>query len=125
MESRGGHDVEVERNNKSLLCTMRYLSDITEKHIDTICQALHDTIPEYDYDRWLQMRLYKIRERLSETPSIYQLSSEELDILSMTLNDTLYILDDIMRDLEQLDLRDCRVYRSNIEDILSLLQRST
>ena len=124
MESRGGHDVEVERYNKSLLYTMRYLSDITEKHIDTICQALHDTIPEYDYDRWLQMRLYKIRERLSETPSIYQLSSEELDILSMTLNDTLYVLDDIMKDLDDLDLRDCREYREEIERLLGVFQRN-
>ena len=124
MITRGGHGVEVERNNKSLLCTMRYLSDITEKHIDTICQALHDTIPEYDYDRWLQMRLYKIRERLSETPSIYQLSSEELDILSMTLNDTLYVLDDIMKDLDDLDLRDCREYREEIERLLGVFQRN-
>ena len=124
MITRGGHDVEVERNNKSLLCTMRYLSDITEKHIDTICQALHDTIPEYDYDRWLQVKLYKIRERLSDNPSMYQLSSEELDLLSMTLNDTLYVLDDIMKDLDDLDLRDCREYREEIERLLGVFQRN-
>ena len=103
---------------------MKYLSDITETHIDTIGQALHDVLPEYDYDKPLQLRVYRISQTLRENPSIYQLSSEELDLLSMTLNDTLYVLDDIMRDLEELDLRDCRVYRSNIEDILSLLQRS-
>ena len=124
LESRGGHDVEVERNNKSLLYTMRYLSDITEKHIDTICQALHDTIPEYDYDRWLQVKLYKIRERLSDNPSMYQLSSEELDLLSMTLNDTLFVLDDIMKDLDDLDLRDCREYREELERILGVFQRN-
>ena len=103
---------------------MRYLSDITNAHINTICQALHDTIPEYDWDKLLQLRLYKIRERLTENPSIYQLSSEELDILSMTLNDTLYVLDDIMRDLADLDLRDCRVYREEIERILGVFQRN-
>ena len=103
---------------------MRYLSDITEKHIDTICQALHATIPEYDYDRWLQVKLYKIRERLSDNPSMYQLSSEELDLLSMTLNDTLYVLDDIMKDLDDLDLRDCREYREEIERLLGVFQRN-
>ena len=103
---------------------MRYLSDITNTHINTICQALHDTIPEYDWDKLLQLRLYKIRERLTENPSIYQLSSEELDILSMTLNDTLYVLDDLMRDLADLDLRDCRVYREEIERILGVFQRN-
>ena len=125
MITRGGHDVEVERNNKSLLyITMKYLSDITERHIDTIGQALHDTLPEYDYDKPLQLRVYRISQTLSENPSIYQLSSEDLDCVCMCLNDCLYVLDDLMRDLEELDLRDCRDYRSNIEDILSLLQRS-
>ena len=103
---------------------MRYLSDISETHIDTICQALRDTIPEYDYDRWLQVKLYKIRERLSDNPSMYQLSSEELDLLSMTLNDTLYVLDDIMKDLDDLDLRDCREYREEIERLLGVFQRN-
>ena len=103
---------------------MRYLSDITEEHINIICQALYDTTPEYDWDKLLQLRLYKIRERLTENPSIYQLSSEELDILSMTLNDTLYVLDDIMRDLADLDLRDCREYREAIEEILGVFQRN-
>ena len=124
MITRGGHSVEVERNNKSLLYIMKYLSDITETHIDTIGQALHDVLPEYDYDKVLQLRVYRISQTLSENPSIYQLSSEDLDCVCMCLNDSLYVLDDIMRDLEELDLRDCREYRSNIEDILSLLQRS-
>ena len=124
MITRGGHSVEVERNNKSLLYIMKYLSDITETHIDTIGQALHDVLPEYDYDKVLQLRVYRISQTLSENPSIYQLSSEDLDCVCMCLNDSLYVLDDIMRDLAELDLRDCRVHRSNIEDILSLLQRS-
>ena len=124
MITRGGRSVEVERNNKSLLYTMKYLSDITETHIDTIGQALHDVLPEYDYDKVLQLRVYRISQTLSENPSIYQLSSEDLDCVCMCLNDSLYVLDDIMRDLAELDLKDCRVHRSNIEDILSLLQRN-
>ena len=103
---------------------MRYLSDITEEHINIICQALYDTTPEYDWDKLLQLRLYKIRERLTENPSLYQLSSEELDLLSMTLNDTLYVLDDLMKDLGDLDLRDCRAYREDIERILGVFQRN-
>ena len=105
---------------------IRYLSEITEKHIDTISQAIHDTHPEYDYDRYLQIRLYKIGETLRDNPSMYQLSSEELDLLCMTLNDCLYVLDDCMRDLqdEEVDLRDCREYRASVEDILSILQRN-
>ena len=105
---------------------IRYLSEITETHIDIIGQAIHDTTPEYDYDRWLQIRLYKIGEKLRENPSMYQLSTEELDLLCMTLNDSLYVLDDCMRDLagEEVDLRDCRVYRDAIEDILSILQNN-
>jgi hypothetical protein len=122
--TRGGHDVEVERNNKSLLCTMRYLSDITETHIDTIGQAMHDVLPEYDYDKSLQLRVYRISQTLRENPSIYQLSSEDLDCVCMCLNDCLYVLDDLMRDLVDSDLIDCRGDKENLEDILSLLQRS-
>ena len=103
---------------------MKYLSDITESHVDTIGQAMHDTLQEYDYDKSLQLRVYRISQTLRENPSIYQLSSEDLDCVCMCLNDCLYVLDDIMRDLEELDLRDCRVYRDNVEEILSLLQRS-
>ena len=104
----------------------RYLSAITETHIDTIGQAIHDTLPEYDYDKFLQVRLYKIGEKLRENPSIYQLSTEELDLLCMTLNDSLYVLDDCMRDLagEEVDLSNCRIYKESIEDILSILQNN-
>ena len=124
MITRGGRAVEVERNNKSLLCIMKYLSDITESHIEIIGQAMHDVLPEYDYDKVLQLRVYRISQTLRENPSIYQLSSEDLDCVCMCLNDSLYVLDDIMRDLSGVDLIDCRDYRSTIEDILSLLQRS-
>ena len=79
---------------------MKYLSEITEKHIEIISQAIHDTHPEYDYDKFLQLRLYKIGEKLRENPSMYQLSSEEVD------------------------LRACRNYRMAIEEILSILQRN-
>ena len=103
---------------------MKYLSDITETHIDTIGQAMHDVVPEYDYDKPLQLRVYRISQTLRENPSIYQLSSEDLDCVCMCLNDCLYVLDDLMRDLDELDLVDCRADRENIEDILSLLQRS-
>jgi len=104
----------------------RWLSAISETHIETIGQAIHDTAPEYDYDKFLQLRLYKIGEKLRENPSMYQLSSEELDLLCICLNDCLYVLDDCMRDLqdEEVDLRDCREYRGSVEDILSILQRN-
>ena len=105
---------------------IRYLSEITEKHIDTISQAIHDTHPEYDYDRSLQIRLCKIGERLRDNHSMYQLSSEEIDNLCMCLNDCLYVLDDCMRDLqdEEVDLRACREYKESVEDILSILQKN-
>ena len=124
MQTRGGHRVEGSLNKSLLYITMKYLSDITESHIEIIGQAMHDVLPEYDYDKVLQLRVYRISQTLSENPSIYQLSSEDLDCVCMCLNDSLYVLDDIMRDLVELDLRECRVYRSNIEDILSLLQRN-
>jgi len=103
-----------------------YLSAITEKHIETIDQVIHDTIPEYDYDKVLQIKLYRIGEKLRETPSMYQLSSEELDLLCMCLNDCLYVLDDCMRDLadQAVDLRACREYKESVEDILSILQNT-
>jgi hypothetical protein len=105
---------------------IRYLSAITETHVATIGQVIHDTLPEYDYDKFLQLRLYKIGDKLRETPSMYQLSSEELDLLCMCLNDCIYILDDCVRDLadEEVDLRACRDYRGSVEDILSVMQRN-
>ena len=102
---------------------IRYLSDITEKHIEIISQAIHDTYLEYD--KSLQRRLISIGERLRDNHSMYQLSSEELDVLCMCLNDCLYVLDDCMRDLEdEVDLRDCREHRMAVEEILSILQQN-
>ena len=126
--SGGGRRVEqIEYKNTFRVPPMiRYLSEITENHVKTIVQAIHDTSPEYDYDKFLQIRLYKIGDTLRENPSMYQLSSEEIDILCMCLNDCIYILDDCMRDLagEEIALRACRDYRGAIEDILSILQRN-
>ena len=125
MKARGGHEVEDSNNNFRVPPMIRFLSEITEKHIDTISQAIHDTHPEYDYDRFLQIRLCKIGERLRDNHSMYQLSSEELDVLCMCLNDCLYILDDCVRDLDdEVDLRDCRDHRMAVEEILGILQQN-
>ena len=124
MVSRGGYGVEVERNNKSLLCTMRYLSDISETHIDTIRCAMNDVQHEYEPDKSLQLRVYSISQRLSENPSMYQLSSEELDIISMCLNDSLSILDELSCELDTDELRESREYTEDITEILSVLQRN-
>ena len=125
MESRGGHEVEDSSNFYRVPPMIRYLSEITEKHIEVISQAIHDTSPEYDCDEYLQRRLSNIGERLRDNFSMYQLSSEELDVLCMCLNDCLYILDDCMRDLEEeVDLRDCRDHRMAVEEILSILQQN-
>ena len=127
MESRGGHEVEQSNTIYRVppMTMNRFLSEITEKHIEIISQAIHDTHPEYDYDRFLQIRLCKIGERLRDNHSMYQLSSEELDVLCMCLNDCLYILDDCVRDLDdEVDLRDCREDREAVEEILSILQQN-
>ena len=127
MKARGGHEVEQSNTIYRVPPTTmnRFLSEITEKHIEIISQAIHDTHPEYDYDRFLQIRLCKIGERLRDNHSMYQLSSEEIDNLCMCLNDCLYVLDDCMRDLEdKVDLRDCREDRMAVEEILSILQQN-
>ena len=124
MITRGGHDVEVERNNKSLLCTMKYLSNITNAHVETIRCAMNDVQNEYDPDKSLQLRVYSISQRLSENPSMYQLSSEEIDIISMCLNDSLSILDELSSELDTDELRESREYSEEIIEILSVLQRN-
>ena len=103
---------------------MRYLSDISETHIDTIRCAMNDVQHEYEPDKSLQLRVYSISQRLSENPSIYQLSSEELDIVSMCLNDSLSILDEMSCELDTDELRESREYAEDISEILSLLQRN-
>jgi len=103
---------------------LQYLSDITEEHIKTIRCAMNDVQNEYDPDKTLQLRVYSISQRLSENPSMYQLSSEELDIVCMCLNDSLSILDEIRGELDAEELLDSQHYSEEIQRILSLLQRS-
>jgi len=55
---------------------------------------------------------------------MYQLSSEELDIISMCLNDSLAILDELYQELDTEEKRESQQYSEEIERILSLLQRS-
>jgi len=124
LESRGGRAVEVERNNKSLLCTMKYLSDINDAHVETIRCAMNDVQNEYDPDKSLQLRVYSISQRLSENPSMYQLSSEEIDIVSMCLNDSLSILDEMATEMDSDEKRESREYSEEITEILSVLQRN-
>ena len=103
---------------------MQYLSDITEKHIETIRCCMNDVQSEYEPDRSLMLRVYSISQRLSENPSMYQLSSEELDIISMCLNDSLCILDELRVDMDAEEKRDSQQYSEDITEILSLLQRN-
>ena len=103
---------------------MRYLSDISETHIDTIRCAMNDVQHEYDPDKSLQLRVYSISQRLSENPSMYQLSSEELDIISMCLNDSLSILDEMVLDMDSDEKRESREYSEEITEILRVLQRN-
>jgi len=123
-KSGGGHEVKVERSNKSLLCTMKYLSDINDAHVETIRCAMNDVQNEYDPDKSLQLRVYSISQRLSENPSMYQLSSEEIDIVSMCLNDSLSILDEMATEMDSDEKRESREYSEEITEILSVLQRN-
>ena len=103
---------------------MKYLSDITNTHIDTIRCAMNDVQNEYEPDKSLQLRVYSISQRLSENPSMYQLSSEEIDIVSMCLNDSLSILDEIASEMDSDEKRESREYSEDIIEILSVLQRN-
>ena len=103
---------------------LQYLSDITEEHIKTIRCAMNDVQNEYDPDKSLQLRVYSISQKLSENPSMYQLSSEELDIISMCLNDSLCILDELRVDMDAEEKRDSQQYSEDIERILRLLQQN-
>ena len=103
---------------------MKYLSDINDVRVETIRCAMNDVQNEYDPDKVLQLRVYSISQRLSENPSIYQLSSEELDIVSMCLNDSLSILDEMSCELDTDEKRESREYSEDITEILSVLQRN-
>ena len=103
---------------------MKYLSNITNTHIDTIRCAMNDVQNEYDPDKTLQLRVYSISQKLSENPSMYQLSSEEIDIVSMCLNDSLSILDEMATEMDSEEKRESREYSEDITEILSVLQRN-
>ena len=103
---------------------MRYLSDITNAHVNTIRCAMNDVQHEYEPDKSLQIRVYSISQRLSENPSMYQLSSEELDIVCMCMNDSLSILDELKSELDTEELLESQRYSEDIERILSILQRN-
>ena len=102
---------------------MQTLSDITHKQTRYIIQGLHDVLPEYKSDAILTQRIARIIQRLTENHSMYQFSSEELDIICMGLNDCCYVLDDILKDLEECDIPEGREYRSEIEYITGLLSK--
>ena len=102
---------------------MQKLSDITEKQTRYIIQGLHDVLPEYSCDSILTQRVTKIISRLTENHSMYQFTSEELDIICIGLNDCCYVLDDILKDLEKCDIPEGREYRSEIEYITGLLSK--
>ena len=103
---------------------MKYLSNITNTHVETIRCAMNDVQHEYEPDKSLQLRVYSISQRLSENPSMYQLSSEELDIVSMCLNDSLSILDEMASEMDSDEKRESREYSEDITEILSVLQRN-
>ena len=52
---------------------------------------------------------------------MYQFSSEEIDLIAMGLNDCCYVLDDILKDLDDCDIPEGREYRSQIESISEIL----
>ncbi|MDP6587552.1 MAG: hypothetical protein QF535_23095 [Anaerolineales bacterium] len=105
---------------------MKYLTDITEEHVATIRMCMNDVQNEYDPDRSLQLRVYSISQKLSENISMYQLSSEELDIVCMCMNDSLCILDELRLDVDLSDAekREAQEYSEDISAILRVLQRN-
>ena len=103
---------------------MKYLSDISKTQVNTIRCAMNDVQHEYSPDKTLQLRVYSISQRLSENPSMYQLSSEEIDILCMCLNDSLSILDEMALDMDSDEKRESREYTEDITEILRVLQRN-
>jgi hypothetical protein len=55
---------------------------------------------------------------------MYQLSSEELDIVCMCMNDSLSILDEMALDMDSDEKRESREYSEDISEILRVLQRN-
>ncbi len=102
---------------------IKYLTDITEEHVATIRMCMNDVQNEYTPDKVLQLRVYSISQKLLENPSMYQLSSEELDIVCMCLNDSLCILDELRVDLDADELLESQKYSESIERILEFFSR--
>jgi hypothetical protein len=102
---------------------MQTLSDITHKQTQYIIQGLHDVLPEYKCDAILTQRVTKIIHKLTENHSMYQFTSGELDLICMGLNDCAYVLDDILKDLEECDIPEGLEYRSEIERITEILSK--
>ena len=103
---------------------MQSLADIKQRHIEIIRMSMNDVLGEYAPDKTLQLRVSSISQTLSENPSIYQLTSEELDIVCMCMNDSLSILDETRGELDAEELLDSQEYSEDITEILSLLQRN-
>ena len=103
---------------------MKYLSDISKTQVNTIRCAMNDVQHEYSPDKTLQLRVYSISQRLSENHSMYQLYSDEQDIVCMCMNDSLSILDELSSELDTDELRESREYAEEITEILRVLQRN-
>ena len=86
--------------------------------------CMNDVQNEYDPDRSLQLRVYSISQKLSENPSMYQLSSEDLDVVCMCLNDSLAILDELRTESDAEEKREAQEYSEDISAILRVLQRN-
>ena len=103
---------------------MQSLADIKQRHIEIIRMSMNDVLGEYAPDKTLQLRVSSISQTLSENPSIYQLTSEELDIVCMCMNDSLSILDETRGELDTEELLDSQEYTEDITEILRILQRN-
>lgn len=82
---------------------------------------MNDVQNEYSPDKSLQLRVYSISQKLSVNHSMYQLSSEDLDIVCMCLNDSLVILDEIKSELDTEEKRESLQYSEELEEILAFL----
>ena len=96
---------------------MIYLSELTQSNIETIRCAINDALGEYSAAE--QRTLQRISEKLREA-SMYSLNHSELNLVCSCLHDSLYILDDLGENTD-----DIRSYRSELEMILGVIQRST
>ena len=96
---------------------MIYLSELTQSNIESIRCAINDTLGEYSTIE--QRTLQRISDKLREV-SVYSLSNNEMNLVCSCLHDSLHILDDLGENTD-----DIRSYRSELEMILGVMQRST